>query len=287
MATFGIDISRWQKGLSLAQAQKEGVQFAILKAGGSDSGHYKDACFESFYLQAKALGMPVGAYYFGRDLTVGQAEASAEHFIELLSGKQFEYPVYYDVEGAMLTKTTKAELTAIVNAFCSRLESAGYWVGVYSQLSGFNSEMDISHYCRWVAAWRKTKPEGADMWQFGGETNVIRSNKICGRVVDQDYCYKDYPSLIKAKGLNGWKTASKQVVKMQIAKPVISAGSTGANAKLLQVNLNVFGAKLKEDGVFGAKSVKALKAWQKNNGLVSDGVYGVKSHAVMKKLIER
>lgn len=286
MRKFGIDISKWQKGLSLAQAQKEGVQFAILKAGGSDAGHYKDACFESFYLQAKSLGMPVGAYYFGRDLTVGQAEASAEHFIELLSGKQFEYPVYYDVEGAMLTKTNKAELTAIVNAFCSRLESAGYWVGVYSQLSGFNSEMNISHYCRWVAAWRKTRPNGADMWQFGGETNVIRSNKICGRVVDQDYCYVDYPSQIKEKGLNGWNNNTpKQVIKMQIAKPIIRAGSTGANAKLLQINLNTLGAKLKEDGIFGISSVRALKDWQRKNGLVADGVYGAKSAAKMKELI--
>ena len=40
MRKFGIDISKWQKGLSLAQAQKEGVQFAILKAGGSDADSY-------------------------------------------------------------------------------------------------------------------------------------------------------------------------------------------------------------------------------------------------------
>ena len=113
MRKFGIDISKWQKGLSLAQAQKEGVQFAILKAGGSDAGHYKDACFESFYLQAKTLGMPVGAYYFGRDLTVGQAEASAEHFIELLSCKQFEYPVYIDLE-APAPSTRKGNTDATI-----------------------------------------------------------------------------------------------------------------------------------------------------------------------------
>lgn len=206
MKKFGIDISRWQKGLSLAQAQKEGVEFAILKIGGSDSGHYKDACFESFYLQAKSLGMPVGAYYFGKDLNVAQAQNSADHLIELLNGKQFEYPIYYDVEAKMLS-LSKQQLTDVVNAFCKRVESAGYWVGIYSSLASFNGEFEadqISHWCKWIACWRKTQPKDADMWQFGGETNVIRSNKIAGHVCDQDYCYKDYPALIKAKGLNGF-----------------------------------------------------------------------------------
>ena len=46
------------------------------------------------------------------------------------------------------------------------------------------------------------------MWQFGGSTNLIRSPKIAGMTVDQDYAYKDYPSLIKKKGLNGFKKTS-------------------------------------------------------------------------------
>lgn len=215
MKKFGIDISHWQKGLSLATAKKEGVEFAILKAGGSDAGHYKDSSFESFYLQAKQLGLPVGAYYFGKDMTTAQAKESAKHFVELLKGKQFEYPVYYDVEAKMLT-LSKQQLTDVVNTFCKYVEEQGYWVGIYASLSTFNSEMDakqISHWCKWVAAYRKTQPSIGDIWQFGGTQNFIRSNKIAGRVCDQDYCYKDYPALIKAKGLNGWGKATPQPEK--------------------------------------------------------------------------
>ena len=42
-------------------------------------------------------------------------------------------------------------------------------------------------------------------WQFGGETNLIRSNKMAGVVCDQNYMYKDFPSLIKENGLNGFE----------------------------------------------------------------------------------
>lgn len=204
---FGVDISKWQKGIKLEQVKKEGVEFAILKIGGSDAGRYSDKQFETYYKKCKALGIPVGCYYFGRDLDVASAIASADHMISLMKGHQFEYPVYYDVEGAMVTKTSKENLTKIVKAFCERVEAAGYWVGIYASLSVFNSEMDgnaLSHFCKWVAAYRKTKPANYDMWQYGGTINYIRSNKIAGKVVDQDYCYKDYPALIKAKGLNGF-----------------------------------------------------------------------------------
>lgn len=46
------------------------------------------------------------------------------------------------------------------------------------------------------------------MWQFGGETNVIRSNKIAGMTVDQDYAYKDYASIIKNGKMNGFEEES-------------------------------------------------------------------------------
>ena len=46
------------------------------------------------------------------------------------------------------------------------------------------------------------------MWQFGGETNYIRTNKIAGQVCDQDYAYVDFPSIIKNAGLNGFAATS-------------------------------------------------------------------------------
>ncbi len=46
-----------------------------------------------------------------------------------------------------------------------------------------------------------------NVWQFGGETNRIRSNKIAGYTVDQNYAYKDFPAIMKSKGLNGFSAS--------------------------------------------------------------------------------
>ena len=210
---FGIDVSHWQGDFDFARAKNnEGVEFAIIKAGGGDAGLYKDSKFEMNYKKCEACGLPKGAYFYGNAKSTAEAKKEAEYFISILSGKKYEYPVFYDVEGKMITDNDRATLTEIVKTFCSTMEAAGYWVGIYSSESFFNSEMkdgELIRYSHWVARWGKSKPaptSGAEtqMWQFGGETNLLRSNKINGQTCDQDYCYVDYPAYIKAAGLNGY-----------------------------------------------------------------------------------
>lgn len=128
---FGIDISHWQGDFNIEQARNErGVKFVIVKAAGADAGKYKDSKFENYYAQCKAIGMPVGAYYYGNAKSVAEAEAEAEHFLSVIAGKQFEFPIYYDVEGNMLNNSRET-LTDIVIAFCDKCEKAGYFDLVY------------------------------------------------------------------------------------------------------------------------------------------------------------
>ena len=236
---FGIDVSHWQGDFDFARAKsKEGVEFAIIKAGGGDAGLYKDSKFETNYKKCEDCGLPKGAYFYGNAKSVAEAKKEAEYFISILSGKKYEYPVFYDVEGRMITDNDRATLTEIIKMFCSTMEAAGYWVGIYSSESFFNSEMndgELTRYSHWVARWGKSKPapsSGAEaqMWQFGGETNLIRSNKINGQTCDQDYCYVDYPAKIKAAGLNGYSkggsAAPAKKSNAEIANEVI-AGKWG------------------------------------------------------------
>lgn len=191
---FGVDVSRWQGNFDFNRAKAEGARFAIIKAGGGDDGLYKDSKFESNYKNARASGVSVGAYFFGHARTVDEADK----FVDIVRGKTFEYPLFYDVEASML-KLGKAPLTDIIVAFCEKVEAAGYRAGVYASESPFNSRIDdkrLSKYDHWVAKYSKAAPalksgNKVCIWQFGGSQNFIRDNRVAGVTCDQNYCYVD------------------------------------------------------------------------------------------------
>ena len=134
MAIHGIDVSAHQGIIDWDKVKKTGkANFAILKSGGSDDGFYKDSKFERNYSECKRLGIPVGAYYFvGRGCkSTADGIADAKRFLEHLKGKQFEYPVYIDVEAP--TPSTRKGNTDATIGFIQTLQNAGYWAGVYAR----------------------------------------------------------------------------------------------------------------------------------------------------------
>lgn len=224
MAMKGIDVSIWQGIIDWTKVRNDGTQFAILKAGGSDAGFYKDSTFEGNYLGCKAAGLHVGAYYFvGRNCTTKpNGEADAQRFLEMLKGKQFDMPVYLDFEAPNAGDVNGNTQAAI--GFCNIMEKAGYCVGIYaSDISGFKEKLHASalrQFTWWVARYGN-KPVYAvnslGMWQYTSNGAV---DGIKGRV-DMDECYVDFPTAIKSKGLNGYgksKPVTKPVVKIPIEK---------------------------------------------------------------------
>lgn len=89
----------------------------------------------------------------------------------------------------------------------------------------------------------------------------------------------------KTKGHTVIVTSGNTRQQNAIATPTVKMGSRGDNARLLQHNLNQFGYKLEEDGIFGKLSTAALVRWQHANGLCPDGIYGPKSYAKMKEIL--
>lgn len=212
MKKFGIDISKWQGNFDFKKAIKEGVTFAILKGGGGDDGLYTDAKFEKNYAEAKKNNIPVGTYWFSKALSREDAEKEADYFYRnVLRKKQFELPIFIDVEHKDMLALGKDALTEIVKVWCEKIETLGYWVGIYSTVYAFSAYMndnELERYTHWVAQWAEEctykKPEVMGIWQFGGETNLIRKNTVADVVCDQNYMYRDFPTLIKERGLNGF-----------------------------------------------------------------------------------
>lgn len=208
----GIDISAWQGSYNLKSALSEGFDFVVIKGGGGDDGLYVDSKFSRNYDLAKSLGMSVGVYWFSKALTVSDAVKEADYFFEnCLKGRQFDLPVYIDVENKTQLAIGKRLLTDVVKSWCKRLESKGFFVGIYSSQSYFSSYMnddELQDYAHWVACWSSDcdyKGESFGMWQYGGETNYIRSSQVAGQTTDQDYLLIDYPVAIKEARLNGYQ----------------------------------------------------------------------------------
>ena len=225
MTRKGIDVSHWQGTIDWNKVKKAGIEFAIIKAGGSDAGFYTDSKWEANYKGAKAAGIPIGAYYFvGKDcVTAAAGKADAERFLQILKGKQLEYPVYMDNEAQ--PASAKAGITEATIAFCETMEDAGYFVGIYgSAVSGFKERMDdtkLTPYAHWVAQYASKCSYKGDygIWQYSSKGSI---DGISGNV-DMDYAYVDYPAIIQNGGFNGFtKSASDD------SKPATPASVTPA-----------------------------------------------------------
>ena len=122
----GIDVSRWQGEIDWKAVKTSGIEFVILKAGGSDAGFYIDAKFEQYFTGAKAAGLPVGAYYYVGKYCISREDgiADAKRFLEIIKNKLFEYPVYIDLEET--SPASRSGATDACIGFCETMEKAGY-----------------------------------------------------------------------------------------------------------------------------------------------------------------
>lgn len=208
----GIDVSTFQKDIDWKRVQSDGIQFAMLRSSFGWSGNQIDAYFETNYQKAKEIGMPIGAYHYSYADTVEEAIKEADYCYSVIKGKQFEYPIAFDMEEVDAAKSGKDNVSAIAKAFCKRMESYGYYVCIYANLYWFNNYFTddvLKKYDVWLAQWSPkytlTKvPVG--IWQYTSSGNV---SGISGRT-DMNIAYKDYPSIIKNAGLNGFRESTTQ-----------------------------------------------------------------------------
>lgn len=204
----GIDVSKHDGVIDWQKARNSGfVDFAIMRAGYGRLIEQKDKKFEANYQGCKGNGIPCGAYWYSYAHSVAEIQTEARVFLEVIKGKQFEYPVYLDFEEKSQFNLGKAKCTEMAKAFLEILENAGYYAGLYSSkshLENYFSEDILRNYTVWVAHYGVSKTSYKypfDMWQYSSDGSVPGINHRC----DMNYCYKeDFPEVIKNAGLNGF-----------------------------------------------------------------------------------
>ncbi len=203
----GIDVAKYQLDVDWQTAKASGeVDYAIIQAGFGKFSNQVDPYFHKNMQNAQAAGMDVGIYWFSYAKSVEDAKLEAQACLDVIKGYSFTYPIYYDFEYEWALKTLSvAELSAMVDAFCTIMQENGYYVGVYGSGSYLENSIYrhvLSKYDVWVAEYGdsvKWYTGEYGMWQYTGSGTAPGVSTA----VDKNYCYKDYPSIVGVNPRNG------------------------------------------------------------------------------------
>lgn len=188
-AVLGIDVSKWNREIDWAAVKASGVQFVIIRCGyrGSKTGALvEDPYFRQNIKGATAAGLDVGIYFFTQAIDQKEAVEEASMALSMVEGYDLKYPIFIDTEGSggRADSLDVATRTAVCEAFCETIETAGYTSGVYASRSWFYNNVDdeeLSDYVKWLAEYREAPLYTGryEIWQYTSSGTVEGIN---GRV---------------------------------------------------------------------------------------------------------
>lgn len=211
----GIDVSYAQGDINWWKiANNPTIDFAMIRATATYPHNGKKGIDLKWLENIKGAtenNVPIGVYHYSYALTVDEAIKEADHFLDTIKGYKFEYPVVLDFEDGSQTFLKPKQMADICLAWLERVEAAGYYVMLYSMASWLKYNLNderLAKYDKWVAHVGVQQPmiDGA-MWQYTWEGKVDGISTF----VDLNHCYKDYPTIIKTAGLNGFEKSEKPV----------------------------------------------------------------------------
>lgn len=207
MSIHGLDVSEFQGNIDWNSVKNAGIQFAIIRAG-YGAGNI-DPQFRRNAEGCMDAGIPFGVYWFSYAYTEEMARQEADYCIEAIEEYDVAYPVCFDFEydsvryaQSVGVTVDSALATALVTAFCSRVEELGYFAMYYSNLDYINRMFAPglrAKYALWYAQYASSPSiSGMAIWQY---TSTGRVAGIAGDV-DLDIAYYDLAEVISKAGLN-------------------------------------------------------------------------------------
>ena len=273
-----IDLSSHNKIPTDWSAVKYSVDGIIIRCGyrgyGKAGTLVRDKKFDIFKEACEKFNIPYGVYFFPTSISVAEAIEEADFTAELVKGCNLAFPIFADSETAETVfksgrsdRLNKEDRTRFLIAYLDRLRDYGYEGGVYASTSWFKDRLEdakLIKYPHWVAQYSSkcTYPYDKMLWQYTSKGSI---SGMPGRVDISEYYESN---------------------TIRIALPVLRRGSVGTEVRCLQDNLCRCGYVVDVDGRFGPNSEANLISWQIANDLVGDGIYGPKSYAKMKELIQ-
>ena len=243
----GIDISSHNGAVDMSKIKESGIEFVIIRLGYGKNENQIDKKFRENYKNAKNAGIPIGVYLYSYAINCEDAKKEAELVLSSIKNLIIEYPIFLDMEDADNYKATRnvsnSTLIDICETFCTEIENAGYYVGIYANLDWLNNKLNdkrLDKSDKWVAQWNDKCDYQKDygMWQYSSK------GKISGIVgnVDLNYAFKDYENIIKSAGLNNKGNIEKEhIVKKGENLSTIAKQYNTSWKKIYEENKEVIG----------------------------------------------
>ncbi|MBE6823184.1 MAG: hypothetical protein E7518_08850 [Ruminococcaceae bacterium] len=209
----GIDVSRHNGTVNWGMVDASGIDFVLVRAGYGNDISQKDQKFDENVKGALAHKLFVGAYWFSYAISVEDAKKEAEVCKKVLSAYRgkLTFPVAFDYEYASMEYAKKKGIPptnqlidAIARAFLDSMKQDGWFVCLYTNQdfirSGKFTSETIQKYDLWLADYSGPPDYPCGIQQTGNTGSVPG---IAGNV-DLDISYRDYPTIIKSGGYNGF-----------------------------------------------------------------------------------
>lgn len=204
-----MDVSRWQGNIDWkkvkASGKIDGVMLRTVATSAADGGIYIDPTFEKNYWGCVEAGLPVGAYYYTKGVTIGYATKELAKLKVALEGKTFTLPIAVDVEDPGLKALSPESLAQLIKMEAKQIEKWGLYAMVYTYTNFADTALamhELTDFDLWIADYRGKRPSRKHgMWQYTSKGSVPG---VSGPV-DLSHAYKDYPAIIQRAGLTRMK----------------------------------------------------------------------------------
>ena len=182
----GTEVSKFQNEngpIDWNAAKKDGIDFVMIRLA---YGTKEDVYFDANVKGAQKAGIKVGVYLCSTAKNMNDAMAEADLTLKKIKPYKLEYPVAYDLEVASMLSEglSKDDLTDMINAYCKKVEDAGFIPMVYANRTWLTKYMNLSKisYDVWFAAYPENRvyvPVGGSkttIWQ-SSEKGVVKGIK--------------------------------------------------------------------------------------------------------------
>lgn len=291
-----IDISQYNKIYDYAAVKRNGIGAVIIKA--INKSLDKESAFEKHLKGCNEANLQVlGTYHYTYANTVEKAKKAVQAWIKAVDGRCDLY--FLDWEDACLPKNSDA--VKIINVYAEAIIKAGYKFALYTGLSWYNSYLKKYNmpYDLWIARYYagytpfkmstpvndKYRPDMDNLmgWQY---TSSGQIDGIEG-CVDINIWYRDICTNTNIESI--------PVDHNPYTEPIqnVSLGATGNDANWVLWYLWRFGMLIDTGGAPDARMIDGylttgdifkVKLAQDRLGLKADGIVGIKTKSVWKKI---